>query len=229
MNSSDPPTGAGSHDEVQRDRRRLQGALNASTHDAAPTLSVRPLIDAMSAAELADMLESQSDAGLRGRLWRWIADPARRGKVLTETHGDVQAWLIETTSAAELVDAVVALDLDALADLADDLPPAVLDAALERMPPQRRARFELLRRYPHDSAGGLMDVDAISVGRALTVGQVRDVLARHRAERGSLPPHLDALVVVGDADGTTDRYCGQVLLTDLVSLDGATPDRKSVV
>ncbi len=149
-------------------------------------------------------------------LWQHVS-PQRRGQVLVETHGEVRRGLIEWTSPAELADAVKGLDLDDLSDIDADLPPAALEAALAQMDPQRRRRFERLRGYPDDCAGGLMDDDPVSVGPDVTVAQAVQTLRSHRATLGVLPEHLHALMVV-DGEG---RYRGMVELAELLIGDSS--------
>jgi len=164
-------------------------------------------------SEIADLLES-SLPDERAALWRLI-DPSRKGDVLIEAHGEVRRQLIEESAADELAAAVQRLDLDALADLYDELPAGVVEAVLRAMDAQRRQRFELVHTYPPDTAGGLMDVDALAVRADVSLRMVLSYLARYRVEHERLPEHTDA-VMVTDLDGT---YLGRVAVTDLVSLD----------
>jgi magnesium transporter len=176
----------------------------------------------LAAPALADLLESLY-AAERGPVWRFVPTQVK-GEVLVEVHGEVRHQLIELSTGDELADAVQRLDLDELSDLYAELPPAVADAVLRAMDTQRRERFDLVRRYPADTAGGLMDVDAIAVRPEVTLGMVLDYLARYRQEQGRLPEELDSLSVV-DLDG---RHVGQLALSDLVSL-GAEPRVQDVM
>jgi magnesium transporter len=164
-------------------------------------------------SEIADLLESCPPEE-RARLWA-LVEPHTKGDVLTEAHGEVRRQLIDETSADELLAAVQRLDLDALSDIYDELPAAVVEAALNAMDAQRRERFNLVRTYPPDTAGGLMDVDALAVRPDVTLRMVLSYLSRYRAEQGRLPTHTDA-VMVTDLAG---MYIGRLAVTDLVSLD----------
>jgi magnesium transporter len=185
----------------------LRAALNAAQPG-----TIAPLLQGLKAAQLADLLESLQP---RQRLpvWREL-DAATRGEVLVEAHRDVRAQLIAASTPQVLALAVQWLDLDELSDIDEALPPEVFDAVLRAMDDQRRARFDLVRSYADDTAGGLMDVDAISVRPDITLATVISFLAHTRAEHGRLPAELNAVNVV-DADGI---YLGRVPLTDLVSL-----------
>jgi magnesium transporter len=164
-------------------------------------------------SELADLLESFPPEERAG-LWA-LVDSHTKGDVLTEAHGAVRRQLIEQTGVDELAAAVQRLDLDALSDIYDELPAGVVEAVLSVMDAQRRERFNLVRTYPADTAGGLMDVDALAVRPDVTLRMALSYLSRYRAEHGRLPAHSDALMVT-DLAGV---YIGRLAVTDLVSLD----------
>lgn len=191
----------------------LHEALSAGAPDNTVAAALRPLHP----AQVADFLEALATED-RARLWKLI-DSVVKGDILVEAHGEVRRQLIEESGPDELAVAVQRLDLDELSDIYDELPPEVVEAVLRAMDGQRRQRFDVVRTYPEDTAGGLMDVDAITVRPDVTLRMVLNYLARYRAERGKLPEHTDAVMVV-DLDG---RYVGQLRLSDLVSLD---PERK---
>jgi magnesium transporter len=171
----------------------------------------RTQLHALRPAELADLLESLP-AEERPALWGDIP-AAVKGDVLVEAHGEVRRQLIDESGPAELVEAVRRLDLDEISDLYDELPGEVIAALLRAMDAQRRSRFETVREFPDDVAGGLMDVDALSVRKDMTLDMVFGYLRHYRSEQ-ELPSHTDAIMVVDLAD----RYLGRLLLSDLVSL-----------
>jgi len=164
-------------------------------------------------SEIADVIESCPPEE-RAPLWK-LVDPAAKGDVLIEVHGEVRRQLIEESTAGELVAAVQRLDLDALSDIYDELPAGVVEATLSAMDAQRRERFTLVRTYPPDTAGGLMDVDALAVRPDVTLRMVLSYVSRYRTENERLPAHTDA-VMVTDLAG---NYLGRLAVTDLVSLD----------
>ncbi|MDX1377154.1 MAG: magnesium transporter [Burkholderiales bacterium] len=185
--------------------RTREALAEGAPERAAETLRDRP------ASEIADVLEACPPEE-RAQLWARV-DAQAKGDVLVEAHDEVRRQLIGESTADELVAAVQRLDLDELVDLHDQLPAGVVEAVLSAMDAQRRERFQVVRTYPPDTAGGLMDVDAIAVRADFTLRMVLSALSRYRAENERLPAHTDA-VMVTDHDG---RYRGRIALTDLVS------------
>lgn len=164
-------------------------------------------------AEIADALESLPHEQ-RLFLWR-LLDADTKGDTLVEVHGEVLQQLIGETSADELVTALERLDMDALADLDAHLPDEVIAAVLRAMDAQRRRRFEAVRAYPDDTAGGLMDADAIAVRGDVTLDVVLRYVRKLRRQQGSVPEHIDTIMVVSN----DNFYLGMLSLGDLVSLD----------
>lgn len=167
-------------------------------------------------AEIADALESLPRE-LRPDIWNAVP-PASRGEILLEVHGEVRQQLIEETTGANLLDALANLEMDELADLHPDLPDHVVAALRATMDGERRALFDEIRSYPHNSAGGLMDADAAVVRSDVELRSVLRYLRGLRRRTGGLPEHLDALMVVD----RKHHYLGMLRLSELVSLAPAT-------
>jgi magnesium transporter len=83
---------------------------------------------------------------------------------------------------------------------------------------QRRERFEGVRAWPEDSAGGLMDADALSVRADVTLYVVQRYLRRYRRRAGEMPEHTDSLMVVDSGN----RYLGVLPLAEVVARPQST-------
>lgn len=199
----------------ERDLTSFQQLTQAVAED--DTATVNRLVGELHPAELADALEALPDEG-RMALWPRLPAPVK-GEILTQLGEEVRNRLIRKTADHELVTAVTRLQLDELADLHEQLPDTVVYALLRSMDAQRRQRFETVRAYPENTAGGLMDADAIAVRDDVSLDVAMRYLRRQRKRHGSLPEHLDAVVVV-DRD---DRYLGILRLGDLISLSPELP------
>ncbi|MGV8935255.1 MAG: magnesium transporter [Gallionellaceae bacterium] len=181
--------------------------------DGASTDQLVQACELLHPAEIADIIESLP---YEQRLFVWhFLDADTKGDVLVETDGEVRQQLISETSSKELVMAVERLDMDALADLDAHLPSEVVVAVLQAMDAQRRRRFDAVRSYADDTAGGLMDADAIAVRGDVTLDVVLRYVRQLRRQQGSVPEHIDTLMVVNN----DNLYLGMLYLGDLVSLD----------
>jgi len=84
------------------------------------------------------------------------------------------------------------LDIDDLADFVQSLPDTVTNEVLQGMDKQYRDRLESVLSYPEDSAGGLMDLDAITVRADVTL----DVVLRFLRTKGNIPRHTDRIIII---------------------------------
>jgi len=167
---------------------------------------------AMHPAEIADALEALPPARRR-ILWDLI-ELELEGEILMEVGDEVRESLVSSMDMEELVAATEQLDLDDLADFIQSLPERLTSDVLSGMDRQNRERLEQVLAYPEDSAGGLMNLDTITVRGNVTL----DVVLRFLRRRGDMPKHTDRLWV-------TDRYGkyrGELSLRILLTNSGDT-------
>ncbi|MEE9332655.1 MAG: magnesium transporter [Granulosicoccaceae bacterium] len=169
--------------------------------------AARSVMQAMHPAEIADALESLPIAN-RLILWE-LVDPNHDGEVLMEVHDEVRATLVNDMELEELRAATEQLDLDDRADFIQSLPEKLTRKLLSGMGRQDRERLEQVLSYPEDSAGGLMNLDTITVRGDVTL----DVVLRYLRRRSNLPRHTDRLWVV-DLYG---RYRGELPIRRLLT------------
>jgi len=199
-------------DQVHEEKTARQLDHLSEALESGVKYRVSRLISGLSAAEIADLLESLP---LAKRLAVWdLVDAELDGDVLVEVNDEVRASLIRDMTADELVSAVDDLDLDDLADILDDLPDAVIATVLGSMDRLERERLDRVLSYPEDSAGGLMDPDVLTVRPDVSL----DVVLRYLRVRGELPEVFDMLFVVD----RTGRYIGSLRLSDLLTRDPAS-------
>ena len=170
---------------------------------------VRRLVHNLHPAEIGDLLESLPQ-GPRVILWE-LVDADDRGEVLLHVNDEVRAGLIKEMEPGELVAMTEGLDTDDLADLLADLPGAVIHEVLRVMDLQNRHRLEAVLSYPEDTAGGMMNVDTVTVRADVSV----DVVLRYLRLRGNIPDLTDSLMVVS----RYDKYLGLLPLTTLLTSD----------
>ena len=190
------------------DRAARIAALRAAL-EAGKARGAQRLINALHPAEIALLLESLPPVQ-RELAWE-LVDRELDGDVLVELSDEVRSELIDEMDAHEIVAAAEGLDFDDLADLLAEVPEAVTRQVLRSMDQQDRVRLTQALAYPEDTAGGLMNMDTVSVRMDVTLG----VVLRYLRMRGELPERTDCLFVVD----RHDRYLGALPITRLLTED----------
>jgi len=163
----------------------------------------------MHPAEIASLIESLPPAK-REIVWEFV-DPEIEGDVLIELNEEVRAELIGGMDAEELIAATEGMEVDDLADLIGDLPETLNQRVLRSMDAQDRERLSAVLGFEEDSAGGLMNLDAVTVRPDVTL----EVVMRYMRMRGELPERTDRLFVVN----RHDKYLGGLDITRLLTED----------
>ncbi len=192
--------------EQKNTQQRLE-ALTDALHSGAAD-KVRQMLSDLHPAEIGDLLESLPH-GPRELLWELVPSE-ERGEVLVEVNDEVRSGLIDEMETHELVRATGGLDTDDLADLLHDLPGAVIHELLLSMDKQNRQRLEAALSYPEDTAGGLMDLDVVTVRANVSL----DVVLRYLRLRGEIPELTDSLFVVNRFDHLQGLLPLSTLLTN---------------
>jgi magnesium transporter len=180
--------------------------------DSGRLRSARLMIHSLHPAEVARLLESV-DLQTRVVLWEMI-DPDDEGDVLVELADEVRDRLVEEMETEELIAAVDGMEVDDLADLLIDLPETVTQNVLQSLDHQDGERLRQVLSYDEDSAGGLMNIDIVTVRPDVTL----EVVTRYLRARGEMPDGTDSIFVV-DRD---DAYVGSLFLSRLLTFDEDT-------
>lgn len=165
------------------------------------------LVNSMHPAEIASLIESLPPAR-REIVWQFV-DPEIEGDVLIELNEEVRAELIGGMDADELIAVTEGMEVDDLADLIGDLPETLNERVLHSMDAQDRERLSAVMAFEEDSAGGLMNLDAVTVRPDVTL----EVVLRYLRMRGEMPARTDQLFVVN----RHDKYRGALDITRLLT------------
>ena len=168
--------------------------------------SARDIVDALHPSEIADVIESMPSRD-RDSVWQLI-DIELEGDVLSHLHDTVRVELLEQMHPNELVDVTRNLDADDVVDILQDLPDDVADTVLHSMDEQNLKRLSSILSYPEDTAGGLMNIDVVSVRAEVSL----DAVARYLRLLGTIPAKTDNLMVVD----RENHYLGVLPLTELL-------------
>jgi len=192
-------------DELQQ----TLGELRELIGDGARSTELRARLDALHPADVAYILEALP---LEERFAVWnLVKADRDGEILLEVSEAVRESLIGAMDSAELVAAAETLEADELADIAADLPPAVMEDVVQSLSPEERERLRAALSYPEGSVGSLMDFEQVSVRDDVTLEAVTRFLRR----LDKLPDHTDQLFVIDRAQ----RLKGTLPLARLIVSD----------
>tara|TARA_R110000782_G_scaffold43189_1_gene97579 strand:- start:2593 stop:3948 length:1356 start_codon:yes stop_codon:yes gene_type:complete len=166
----------------------------------------RDIVATLHPSETADVIESMPSRD-RDNVWQLI-DPELEGDVLSHMQDAVRTEFLEQMHPDKLADATKNLDADDVADILQDLPEDIADTVLRSMDEQNLQRLSSILTYPEDTAGGLMNVDVVSVRADVSL----DAVARYLRLLGSIPTKTDNLMVVD----RENNYLGVLPLTELL-------------
>jgi magnesium transporter len=194
---------------VEEDIEQLRQDISVAL-EADDSVEISKILSGVSVAETALLLDSLPPQQ-RDAIWPLI-EPADMGEVLLETQdevSDAKLMQLEPEQVATIVENMP--DVDDQADIILALPTDKLVKTLQTLNEQTREMLESVLSYPEDTAGGLMNIDHVTVRADVTL----DVVLRYLRIRGELPDLTDQLFV-------TDRhnhYLGALYLADLLTND----------
>ncbi len=171
-------------EELQDKLREIQALL------AGKGTGLRATLDALHAADIAYLLEALPP---EQRLQVWdLVKADRDGEILLEVSEAVRESLIASMDSRELVAAAGTLEADELADIAGDLPQAVIEEVVRSLSAEEREQLRAALSYPEGSVGALMDFEHVTVRDDVTL----EAVTRYLRRLDELPGHTDQLFVV---------------------------------
>ena len=177
--------------------------------DSGGMRSARIMANSLHPSELARLLESLP---LKDRAVLWeMVDHDLEGDVLVEVAEEVRDGLLEGMGTDELIAATEGMEVDDLADLLGDLPETVTQEVLQSLDKQDHERLRQVLAYDEESAGGMMNVDVVTVRPDVTL----EVVARYLRVGGEIPDGTDSIFVVS----RDDTYIGSLFLSRLLTHD----------
>jgi magnesium transporter len=173
----------------------------------------KEMLQQLKPCDVALLLESSRS---RNRLNIWqLIQPDLYSDVLEELPDDVRNGIIRKMLPEKVADALEEMDTDNLVDTLRGLPQEVAQDLLAAMDEQDRSRAELGLSYGEETAGFIMNTDAITLRPGINV----DVILRYLRLKGNIPEHTDTLYVVD----RNDKLMGGVALTRLITAAADTP------
>jgi magnesium transporter len=192
-------------DNIERLRQDVSAALEADNNDA-----IQEILDSINVAEISSLLDSLPSQQ-RDLLWPLI-DLFSLGAILLETGDEIRDNILRELSPRDIATIIETLpDVDDQADIILSLPTEKLVNVLHTLDAQKREKLESVLSYSDDTAGGLMNIDQITIRADVSL----DVVLRYLRIRGEMPNHTDQLFVTD----RHDHYLGSLYLRDLLTND----------
>jgi len=187
----------------------LQSFVDILHDEEAHDEQIDDLLEEMHPQEIAHLLESLP-VDDREIVWTHVPSDSE-GEILVHLNDEARNAIISKMDADQIVAATESLDTDDLADLLPEMPRDIVQEILLSMEQQERERLRSVMSYDEDSAGGLMDLDMVTVRADTTL----DVVLRYLRRRGSIPEATDSLFVVN----RDNQFLGLLPLTLLLTND----------
>ena len=222
-------------ENVQHNLQQVQNLLTKHVLIEDPALKQelprqerRELVGMLSGLHSADIAYILEALPIAQRLLVWdLVKAERDGEILIEVSDAVRESLIASMSSDELREAAEQLDTDEIADLAPDLPHAVMDDVFKSLSIEEREQLRAAISYPEDAVGALMDFDMVTIREDVTL----EVVSRYLRRFDKLPDHTDQLFVVDRNDSfkgvlpfhrllvnEPDTPVGNLMITDTIKL-----------
>ncbi len=194
---------------VEEDIEQLRQDISVAL-DAEDTVEISKLLAGIDVAEIAMLLDSLPSQQ-RDSIWPLI-EHDDLGSVLLEVQDDVSDAKLRELEAEEIAAIVETMpDVDDQADIILALPTDKLVKTLHTLDAHKRERVESVLSYSEDTAGGLMNIDHVTIRADVSL----DVVLRYLRIRGELPDQTDMLFVTD----RRDHYLGALFLSDLLTND----------
>jgi magnesium transporter len=161
------------------------------------TAALDRFIRVLHAADLAALL-----GFLSTKLWPKVIERLsihRISDLMEELPDHLRDDLAEHIPHEQLAEAIEEMASDDAADVLADLPTLVARGVIEALPREDRREVEALLRYPEDTAGGLMQMELVSVPEDATVEAAVEAIRAQAREAGDF--HF--VYVVDDAGRLT--------------------------
>jgi len=186
--------------------QRLILSLEASLYEEATTQLAN-----LHSAEIARLLEAVPPKD-RTQLWLNI-DTGTQGDILKDLSEEVRTQLLSEMEVEDIVQATEGLDTDDLADIVPNLPESALHNLLLTLDHKHREHLKRVLSYPEDSAGGLMNIDIITVRDDVSVRTV----IRYLRLLKEMPIDTNQIFVVDP----NYKYIGSVYIATLLTNEAA--------
>lgn len=157
-------------------------------------------------AELADILE---EVGTKERLGIVdILDAQKAAAAIEETDAQTQSSILEQLSPAHLPDIVNKMLVSRIADIFYKINPLRIAEILKSVGIEKASRIEKLTVFPHNTAGGLMELTCVQLNGEKTVKETLSIILEQGIKQ-------EAIIITNG----NNKLLGLVYLKDLLGID----------
>ncbi len=171
------------------------------------------LIADLHPADVADVLERLPEDA-QADYFR-ILDREHGAEVLLELEEAQQAEIISNLGSSELAQLLFSMDSDDATDVVAALPAEDADLVLKAIDKEDQQEVRKLLTYPEDSAGGLMQMEVVTVPLEATIQEALDLV---RTQAREVDDFANVFVLSGER-----QVVGVLTLRDILLAKGATP------
>jgi len=193
--------------------------ITITEHDTALIDSAIELLKADNFTELSELLASQEPAEIahlleslpdirRSSLWTQVPGDFK-GEVLSHMGEVALLSLVDNIDQEDVVNAAIDMDTSELAGVIEAMPDDIGEAIRESLDYRGLRELDAALAFPEDSAGRLMNTEAVSVRADVKL----ETVLRYLRLRESLPDHTAGLMVV-DREG---HFLGELPLSMLLT------------
>jgi magnesium transporter len=163
----------------------------------------------MHPADLADIMEELSPAERQSIITS--LDEETAAEALAELDKRLQTQVVEKLDPEKAADIIEEMRPDEAADLLANLTPEARGDIIEEMPGRDAQEVRDLLRFEHDTAGGMMNTEVVTVSDDATRGEVVDYIRFHEIPLDQL---ADVILINRDAAFTGTVRLPKLLLAD---------------
>jgi magnesium transporter len=163
----------------------------------------------MHPADLADIMEELSPVERQSIITS--LDEETAAEALAELDKRLQTQVVEKLDPEKAADIIEEMRPDEAADLLANLTPEARGDIIEEMPGRDAQEVRDLLRFEHDTAGGMMNTEVVTVADDATRGEVVDYIRFHEIPLDQL---ADVILINRDAAFTGTVRLPKLLLAD---------------
>jgi len=182
-------------------------------HQTGQTGNGLKLMADLHSADVADVLE-RLPAEVQEAYFK-ILDKDKAAEVLLELEEAQQAQILTSLTSAELGQLLINMDSDDAADMLSTLPPEQAASALKIIDKEDQQEVRKLLTYPEDTAGGLMQMEVVTVGQEVTIQEALNLV---REQAREVDDFANVFVLSGDR-----QVVGILTLRELLLAKPDTP------